>query len=213
VNVGANFSPGLVTTTGTGVVTATDPTITYVARSPAIATVDATGRITGVAQGQAWVTAISTQSNSDSVLVIVPRATGPVLRTDITKYRYAVGDTIVLRVQVDARGASLGAVTATVTWPVYIGAGVSGAMTLVDVSTTGSAMAPVTTIDNTLNVIRINGASAAGVTGLVQLAVIRFRVAATGLNGIYLDATELLAADFANLLPTVTVTQYPVIVP
>lgn len=214
VNIGSAFSPGLVTTAGGGAVTTTDPTITYAARSPAIATVDATGRISAIAQGQAWVAAISTQTNSDSVLVIVPRSAGLILRTDITKFNYRVGDTITVRVQVDTRGATLGAVTATLTWPVFTGpTGVYGSMTFVDISTAGSPMAPVTTVDQNVNVIRINGLSSAGATGVVQLAVVRLVVQASGLTGVYLNASELLGADFSNLLPTATFTQYPVIVP
>ena len=213
VTIGATFSPGLVTTTA-GVVAAPDPTVTYTARSPAIATVDATGRISAIAPGQAWIAATSTQSNSDSVLVIVPRSTGPVLKSDITKYGFAVGDTITVRVQIDTRGASLGAVTATVTWPVWTGpTGVFGSMSLVDVVTTASPLAPAFAIDNTVNVIRINGGSSSGATGVVLLAVVRFRVLKSGLTGIYLAATEMLGADFANLLPSTTITQYPIIVP
>ncbi len=213
VNIGETLSPGLVTTSG-GAVSTTDPTATFNARSPAIATVDATGRITAVSAGQAWVAALSTQNNADSVLVIVPRATGPVLKSDLTKFIYAVGDTITVRVQLDARGASVGAVTATVTWPVYTGpTGVYGSMTFVDITTTGSIMAPLTTVDQSVNVIRINGASAAGVTGTMLLATVRFRVVRSGLTGVYLNASEMLAADFTNLLPNATFTQYPVIVP
>lgn len=213
VSIGAALSPGLVTTIAGGVA-APDPTVTYSARSSAIATVDATGRITGVAQGQTWIAALSTQSNSDSVLVIVPRSTGPVLKSDITKFEFAVGDTITVRVQIDTRGASLGAVTATVTWPVYTGpTGVFGSMSLVDVVTTASPLAPAFAIDNTVNVIRINGGSSSGATGVVLLAVVRFRVARSGLTGVYLAATEMLGVDFTNLLPTTTVTQYPIIVP
>ncbi|GDX86112.1 hypothetical protein LBMAG44_00250 [Gemmatimonadota bacterium] len=213
VNIGASISPGLVTTTD-GAVSTTDPTVTFSARSPALATVNAAGRITAVSAGQAWVAALSTQANADSVLVIVPYATGPVLKSDLTKLSYAVGDTITIRVQLDTRGLSVGAVTATATWPVWTGStGVSGSMTFVDITTTGSPMAPVTTVDQTVNVIRIHGASAAGVTGTVLLATVRLRVARRGLTGVYLNASELLGADFTNLLPTATFTQYPVIVP
>jgi len=45
------------------------------------------------------------------------------------------------------------------------------------------------------------------------LATVRLRVARRGLTGVYLNASELLGADFTNLLPTATFTQYPVIVP
>ena len=214
VALGATFSPGFVTTSGSGAATTPDPTATFVTRSPAIATVDATGRITAVAQGQAWIAAVSTQSNSDSVLVIVPRATGPILRTDITRFAYRVGDTISVRVQLDARGASIGAITATVTWPLYTGAsGAYSALTVVDVNTTGSPLATISATDATVNVIRLTGASVAGVTGVIQLAVVRFLVRAPGPNGIYLNASELLASDFTNLLSVTTFAQYPLIVP
>jgi hypothetical protein len=214
VNIGATFSPGLVTKTGAGVVTTTDATVTYAARSPAIATVDATGRITAVAPGQAWIVATSTATNSDSVLVIVPLSAGVILQTDITTFNYHVNDIVTLKVLVNTRGASLGAVTATVTWPVFTGsAGVFGSMTFLDISVAGSPMAPVTTVDQNLNVIRINGLSTSGATGTVLLATIRFTVRTSGLTGVYLNASELLAVDLSSLLATATFTQYPVIVP
>ncbi len=216
VAIGSAITPALVTAAGgTGIVLTTDPTITFVARSPAIASVDGAGRITAVAPGQAWVAATSTLSNSDSVLIIVPRSSGPILRTDLTRFAFRIGDTVTARVQVDTRGATLGAVTATVAWPVYTGSTDTyfNALEFLDISTTGSPMAPVTTIDQTLNVIRINGESAAGVTGIVQLAVLRFIVKSPGTTGIFLNATELLGPDFSNLLPSATFTQYPVIVP
>ena len=214
VSIGSTLKPGFVTTTGAGVATATDPTIAFVARSPAIATVDVTGRISAVGQGQAWIVATSTASNSDSVLVIVPRVAGPIFKTDITKFSYRIGDTLTVVVQVDMRGGALGAVTATVTWPVYTGpTGVFGLMTFVDVNTSGSQVSPVTSVDQAVNVIRINGLSTAGVSGVVQLAVVRFVVTASGLTGVYLNASELLGADLSNLLPTATFAQYPVLVP
>ena len=214
VATGTTFTPGFVTTSGSGAVTTPDPTVTFVARSPAIAAVDATGRITAVAQGQAWIAALSTQTNSDSVLVIVPRATGPILQTDITRFAYKVGDTISVRVQLDTRGASVGAITATVTWPLYTGSPAAfAALRLVDVNTTGSPLATISATDPAVNVVRLTGASVAGVTGVVQLAIVRFVVRAPGANGIYLNASELLASDFTNLLPVTTFAQYPLIVP
>ncbi len=214
VAAGATFTPGFVTTSGSGAATTPDPTVTFVARSPAIATVDATGRITAVAQGQAWIAAMSTQSNPDSVLVIVPRATGPILLTDITRFTYKVGDTISVRVQLDARGGSIGAITATVTWPLYTGASPAyAALRVVDVNTTGSPLATLSAMDPAVNVIRLTGASVAGVTGVAQLAIVRFVVRAPGANGIYLNASELLASDFTNLLAITTFAQYPFFVP
>lgn len=211
---GSSISPGLVTTSAAGAVVATDPTIAFVSRSPAIATVDNTGRITAVAPGQAWIAATSTATNSDSVLVIVPRTTGPILRTDATTYAYHVGDTITTHIQLDMRGAAVGAVTATVSWPLWVGAtGQYGTMTLLDVNTSASALGMVSSADTTVNVIRLNGTSAAGVSGVVQLATVRFVVRQAGATGIYLNASELLAPDFTNLLPLATFAQYPVIAP
>ena len=213
VNVGSTLSPGLVSTVG-GVASAPDPTITYTSRSTAIATVDATGRISAVTVGQAWIVAAGATAAADSVLVIVPRTTGLILKTDLTKYRYNVGDTITIRVQVDTRGTALGAATLTFTWPVWIGsAGIFGALTFIDVNTAGSPMGAVSTVDNTVNVLRVNGNSVAGATGVVDLAVVRFRVARSGINSLFVNAIELLGTDLSNLYPTATFTQYPIIVP
>jgi hypothetical protein len=215
VTIGSAIAPGLVTTSGAnGAVTTTDPTLAFVGRSPAIATVDPTGRITAVASGQAWVVATSTQNNADSVLVIVPANAGLVLRTNLTRYGFHVGDTIIVHVQVDTRGASVGAATVTLSWPFYTGStGVFGALTFIDISSSASPLAPVTTVDQSVNVIRITGASTGGASGLVELAVVRFRVAKSATSAFYVNAVELLGTDFSNLLPTATFTQYPVIVP
>ena len=216
LSTGALFTPGLVTTSGqTGLVVPTDPAVTYTARSPTVATVDATGRITGGGRGQSWVVASSTQSAADSVLVIVPRATGPVLRTNLTNYRSRVGDTLAVSVLLDARGTAVGAITATISWPPFIGNGaMTSSLALIDVSTAGSALAPTAVFDPALNLIRLTGAAtSAGNTGLISLMVVRFRIVSAGVNVLYLSATELLGADLSNLLPNTTITQYPVIVP
>jgi hypothetical protein len=214
VAIGSSLSPGLVTTSSTGTTLAPDPTVTYASRIPAVTTVDATGKITAVAVGEAWVVANSTQNNADSVLVIVPRASGLILRTDLTKYAFRRGDTITVHLQVDTRGASLGAATVTFAWPEYVGSsGVFGTLSLIDINMSASPMSPVATVDPVVNVIRINGASAAGATGVVELATIRFRVVASGNNTFYVNGVELLGTDFSDLLPTATTTQYPVIVP
>ncbi len=215
VTIGSAIAPGLVTTSGAnGAVTTTDPTLAFVGRSPAIATVDPTGRITAVASGQAWVVATSAQNNADSVLVIVPANAGLVLRTNLTRYGFHVGDTITVHVQVDTRGASVGAATVTLSWPYYTGStGVFGALAFIDMSTSASPLAPVATGDQSVNVIRITGASTSGASGLLELAVVRFRVAKSTTSAFYVNAVELLGTDFSNLLPTATFTQYPVIVP
>ena len=213
VAIGSTLSPGLVTTSSAGAVLATDASVTYATRSTAVATVDATGKIIAVAAGQAWVVATSTQNNADSVLVIVPRSSGLILRTDLTKYQYKVGDTVTVHVQIDTRGAALGAATVTFSWPVYVGTGVFGALGFIDFNTTASPLAPVVTVDRTVDVIRITGASVAGVTGIVELATVRFRVNTATASMLYVSGVELLGSDFSNLLPAATATQYPIIVP
>jgi hypothetical protein len=213
--IGSAITPGVVTTVqASGAVTTTDPTVAFVSRSPATASVDAAGRISAAAPGQVWIVATSAQSNADSVLVIVPSAVGVVLRTDLTKYGFKVGDIITVHVQVDTRGATIGAATVTFSWPVYAGnGGVFDALTFLDITSSASPLAPVTTVDQAFNVIRITGASAAGVSGIVDLAVVRFTAAKSANSMFYLNAVELLGADLSNLLPTATLTQYPVVVP
>jgi hypothetical protein len=211
---GATLTPTLSTTSGTGVPTTTDPTVTFASRSPAIATVDATGKITAVAPGQAWIVAASTQANADSVQVIVPRASGIIVRTDLTNYRYRIGDTVTVKIQLDTRGATLGAATVTFSWPVFTGPnGDFNALQYLNVNTSLSPMAPVVVVDQSINVMRLTGASVAGVTGVVDLATVRFRVQKAGVFPLYVNAIELLGTDLSNLLATSTSTQYPLSVP
>ena len=211
--LGATLTPALTTTSGTGVATTVDPTVTFVSRSPAIATVDATGKITAVAAGQAWIVAASTQASADSVHVIVPRANGIIVRTDLTNYRYRIGDTVTVRIQLDTRGATLGAATVTFSWPAYTGAGDYNALAFLNVSTALSPLAPVVVVDQSLNVMRLTGASVAGVTGVVDLATVRFRMQRVGVLPLYVNAIELIGTDLSNLLATATSTQYPLSVP
>jgi hypothetical protein len=211
--VGAVVSPGLVTSVG-GAPTTPDATVTYQSRSNTVATVDATGRITAVAPGQSWVVASSTLAAADSVLIIVAPATGPVLRTDLTTWSYRVGDVISIRIQLDTRGVSVGGVTLAFSWPTFIGnTGISGALTFVDVTAATGGLAPQASLDASRQILRVSGASANGVTGVIDLATIRLRAARAGTSVAYLTAIEVLAADLADLLGTTTSTSYPIIVP
>ena len=175
---------------------------------------DSTGKITAVAPGQAWIVATSIQANADSVQVIVPRPSGIIVRTDLTNYRYRIGDTITVRIQIDTRGATLGAATITFSWPVYTGPnGDYNALLYLNVNTTASPLAPVVVVDQIINVMRLTGASVAGVTGVIDLATVKFRVRQAGVFPLYVNAIELLATDLSNLLATATSTQYPLSVP
>ena len=213
VSVGSTFAPGLVTTdANTGSVVARDPNISFSSRIPNIATVDASGQITGVAPGEAWIVATSTVYNADSVLVIVPKNSGVILRTDLTSFNSQVGDVITVKVLVDTRGTSLGAATVTFSWSPWVGTSpVFGSLRLVSTNTSASPMTVVTAYDPTLDILRISGASVSGVTGVVELATLTLRVNAPAKNVLYVNAVELLGSDLSNLLPGATVTQYPVI--
>jgi len=59
----------------------------------------------------------------------------------------------------------------------------------------------------------LTGASVAGVTGVVDLAMVRFRVQRVGVLPLYVNAIELIGTDLSNLLATSTSTQYPLSVP
>ena len=211
LNIGGNVSPGLVTTAA-GVPT-TDATLLFAARSPSVASVDATGKITAVGEGGSWVVATSQKALADSVYVIVTRnATGPVLYADLTKFDYRVGDTVSARVLLDVRAATMGALTATVAWNRFSSTSLFNALAFIDFNTSASTVSPSTIIDVGAGVIRVSAASAAGARGVIELGRIRFLANRTGAVFIYLSATELLGADFANLLPSTTLTQFPVVI-
>jgi hypothetical protein len=212
LNIGGTVSPGVVTT-AVGV-PATDATLVFAARSPSVASVDATGRITGVGEGSSWVVATSQKALADSVYVIVTRnATGPVLYADLTKFDYRLGDTVSARVLLDVRTAgSMGALTATVAWSRFSSTSLFNALAFIDFNTSASTVSPSTITDVSAGVIRVSAASAAGAHGVIELGRIRFLANRTGAVWIYLNATELLGADFANLLPSATLTQFPVVI-
>ncbi|CAN5755053.1 hypothetical protein BH11GEM1_BH11GEM1_04660 [soil metagenome] len=212
LNIGGTVSPGLVTTAAG--VPATDSTLVFAARSPSVASVDATGRITGVGEGGSWVVATSQKALADSVYVIVTRnATGPVLYADLTKFDYRLGDTVSARVLLDVRATgSMGALTATVAWSRFSSTNLFNALAFIDFNTSASTVSPTTITDVGAGVIRVSAASAAGARGVIELGRIRFLANRTGAVWIYLNATELLGADFANLLPSTTLTQFPVVI-
>lgn len=212
LNIGDSVSPGVVTTAAG--VPATDATLAFVARSPSVVAIDATGKITGVGEGGSWVVVTSQKALADSVYVIVTRnTTGPVLYADLTKYNFRLGDTLSARVLLDLRGASgMGALTATVAWSRISNTNNFNALAFIDFNTSASTVSPSTIVDVSSGVIRVSAASATGAHGVIELGRIRFIANQTGAVWIYLGATELLGADFSNLLPSTTLTQFPVII-
>ena len=212
LDIGATFAPAVSVTNALTGAPETDSTLAFVSRATSVATVDAAGRVTAIAAGETWVVVTSQRTGGDSVFVIVPRsATAPILRTDLTQFTFRAGDTVDVRIILDTRGATrLGAITAVVSWTNDF---TSGALTVNSVTNADSPIHPVFSVDNSIGIIRLTGASSSGVTGPIELLHVRFIARAAGRAGwIYLSATEMLDVNFSNLLPVATLTQYPVIV-
>ncbi len=193
-----------------------DATVAFVVRSPGIATVDATGKITGAAPGDTWVVATQGGVANDSVFVIVPgSSTSPILRADISQAAWSVGEIVTFNVILDTRSATkLGAVTGVLSWSNDF---FEGVLSFVDAVTTGSPMPPTLAIDTQLGTVRFSAALVAGVAGPVQLIRVRLRAKtnSTGVKAgfIYLNASEVVASDLTNLLPqTTSQVRYPVII-
>lgn len=214
LNAGESWSPTLVTRSASGAPT-TDPTLGFVSRSPSVATVNADGRITAVAEGSAWIVATSTRANQDSVFVIVPRAgTGPVLRLDLTKFDYRVGDTISAKVLLDMRGSgSLGAITMSTGWTSYTPEQSTQVLfQYVSMAVPSGTFQPSHTYLAADYLVRTTGATATGIGGVVEIGTLRLRARIAGAGWIYLNALEVLNVDLASLLPVTTTTQYPIVV-
>ncbi|MFL5602345.1 MAG: Ig domain-containing protein [Gemmatimonadaceae bacterium] len=206
VDIGTVFAPTL-----SG---ASAGSTTFTSRATSVARVDAQGRITGVAEGQAWVAATAAGFAPDSIFVIVPRnATGPILRSDLTSYNAKAGTTIVINVILDTRSTAIGGAELNVgyTTSPFVFSGVS-------VTPTGT---PSPTMGNLQSgVIRLSLASADALTG--QLSILRFTFTAPTSSPLelianrsgYLTLTliDLVGPNGADLLPVSTSTRIPIII-
>jgi len=198
---------------GSSNVVVPNATYTYASRTTAVATVDATGKITAVAAGDAFVVATSTTASSarDSVFVQVRPAAGPVLSTNLTQMAYKAGDIVTVNVKLDMRSATLGAATISLTWPVdaFI-----GFMTFLDVVDGTSALGVDTQVTSN-GMIRANVTVAAGATGVLDLMKVRFTVRSStaGRYGwIVLLPVDVVDVSSGSLTSSVTALRYPLIV-
>ena len=180
-------------------------TATWVSRTPGVATVDASGLVTGVAAGTAVIVGTS-GSFADSMLVRVAAA-GSVPASaiaDAEAYRAPqVGDTVIVDVRANmffTNSELLGSYNAELRWNpavlryVDVQAGNFGAPTINDTQT-GTGL------------FRFSAANANGVAGSVVVARVRFVADAAGSGDPQLTITELSAAlSFTNLLSGVVVT-------
>ena len=185
--------------------------VTYQSRSPSIATIASDGTITAKSEGQAWLLArVSGQGDqADSVYLNVTSGTGPLLRTDITRVIYGVNTTLSVVLQLDTRGATVGAANVIFTWPSI--SDTPGVLRLTQ-TTLGSVGSPTITTDNAVGTARLSIASAAGMTGVITLAKFDFTAVTLGAGFVTTRFLELIALDQSSLLGAASALIYPVVV-
>ncbi len=188
----------------------------FESRAGSVASVAADGRITALAGGgggAGFVAAGTSVGFADSVYVQVPPATGPVLRTDVTRIAHGIGDEILVRVVLDTRGATVGAATLSLTWPhdPFI-----GFLELLDVDVTTGGLGTVT--ETPVNgQVRASFVSSAGATGVLEVMRVRLRVRTfpnpLGRTGwLILLPQDVVGIDFSPLTSSVTPLRYPLTV-
>ncbi len=187
------------------------PALTFVSRSPAVATVSGSGLVGPVGTGQTMVVAsdASNASAADSVLVVVSAAGGPVVRTDLTRFDVKSDTTFTVTLIADMpAGDTLGALTMALTWDPTV-------LTYVSDAEAGSGVGATVGSANAANgTLLLGAASSSGFAGTVELRRVTFRASATaGLAGVlHLGVTELTTtATFTDLLPVTVAVDYPLI--
>jgi len=178
---------------------------TWTSRSPAVASVSATGVVTGESAGTAVVVGTS-GSLADSMLVRVaaPGSVPVSAIADSYAFRTArVGDTVIVDVRVAmfyTGGELLGSYNAQLTWDpavlryVNVLNGTFGTPTINDTQTGQGSL-------------RFSAANATGVSGSVVVARVRFVAQAAGSSAPQVAISELSAAQtFTSLLSSVVVT-------
>ncbi len=185
--------------------------VAYVSRSPSVATVTTDGRITARSSGHAWLLArVSGQDEqADSVFVNVTAGVGPLLRTDVTRVFYDRTSTFSVVLQLDTRGATIGAAQVVFTWPAIND---EPGMLRLTLATPGTIGGPVMTTDNGVGTARITIASATGMTGVITLGRFDFSAALAGSGFFTTRFVELLAPDQSSLLASASALLYPVVV-
>ncbi len=185
--------------------------VTFQSRSPSIAAIASDGTITAKSEGQAWLLArVSGQGDqADSVYLNVTSGTGPLLRTDISRISYGVNTTLSVVLQLDTRGATVGAANVVFTWPAINDT--PGVLRLTQ-TTLGSVGSPAITTDNNVGTARISIANATGMTGVITLAKFDFTAATIGIGFVTTRFLELIALDQTSLLGAASALVYPVVV-
>ncbi|MEP7001960.1 MAG: Ig-like domain-containing protein [bacterium] len=207
LDIGSAYSPSLSARDAAGLPVPVG-TVTFSSRATSVATVNAQGKITAVAEGTTWVV-VQGLNAADSVFVIVPRGTaGPVFRSDLTTYLVKAGDVTFVNVYIDTRLTPVGAAT------VAVGYTTSTPVFNSTVTYTSAAGPPVPVATSpTAGVIRVSVASATPLTGQVALLRLRVSTPGAGLSGVItLTVTDIVAPDGTDLLSLATSTRIPIIV-
>jgi hypothetical protein len=185
--------------------------VQYTSRSTTIATIANDGTITARATGQTWLVASTTRDGGaiDSVYLNVTRATGPLLRADITRFTYVRGNDFSVSLFLDTRGTTIGAATVIFNWPT-----VNGTPGLIRSNTTvaGPVGNPVITSDAGSGTTRISIASATGMTGVIFLGRVDFTAVTAGTSLLALRFSDLVDLSQQSLLGTAHALQYPMVI-
>jgi hypothetical protein len=205
-------------TTATVPATATDvngsvvsnATFTYTSRTPSIATVNASGAISGVSKGEAVIVVQATapggsQLVSDSLLAIIAEPNAPALVSSLDKFIWRTDTTLTVSIFADMRNATtkLGSTTIDVQWN-------PAQLTFQGTANGASGVSPTVNSTNAANgTLTLAMADAAGFSGRVELLRITLRTASSATTGqLTLSAREMSASDYTDLLPNlVQVTQ------
>lgn len=204
-------------------VTALDPNGTpvtsaqysYVSRNTQVATVAASGAITGVARGQTVIVVNAQEPGSsaivqDSLLAVVAEPGAPALISSVDRFSYGRDALITLSIFMDMRSSTraLGSTVVDVAWnPAQLAyqsnaAGTAGVNPTINTTLTSSGQ------------LTLAMASVTGFTGRVELLRITFRTSASATTGaLTLTAREVTAADFTDLLGATVQVSHPIAIP
>jgi hypothetical protein len=214
------LAPGATATSASTVIDSAGATIsggpvTYVSRAPRVAAVDATGVITGVAEGATWVIAQVSPTVADSVWLNVTKPTGPIVFTTLSKTTWKAGDTISVTVVLDTRTTTVGAANILVTWSGDLTKNSTGVATLYDVPFVSSDV--VGTGSPELDLIRLTAVRSNGFTGRIELVTFRLLARTDlgptgGAGWVFVVPQDVVGLDQSPMMGQTTSTHYPLIV-
>jgi hypothetical protein len=147
-------------------------------------------------------------SLNDSLLAVVPKATGLTLISSIDRFSYPVDTTMTVSIYVDTRssGKLLGSTTVDVTWN-------PAQLQYVSNANGSSGVQPTVNATNAASgTLTLAMADVTGFAGKVELLRITFTAAHTVTSGqLQLSAREMHAADYTDLLPLTVQVTHPLI--